>query len=179
MGKHTCIKRSRQCNRRRPKCSRTSPASPQPLQPHTLPLLQLSPGPLPPLLGSIAVTNSAAAPQPRCPGCTSLPSPTLTSSLASRRLPWLLLYLRCQLHSHPLSHLSPSSPPSVALSSQSLPGLQPQRLLVHALDLGDDKRLSLPRKPKKRHVSSFPEWARCFGVYAHYLTSHQSTDLFA
>ena len=50
------------------------------------------------------------------------------------------------------------------------------------IELGDDYRLTLPRKPRKRQVSSFPEWARCFGVYAHYLTSHQplrSTDLFA
>ena len=50
------------------------------------------------------------------------------------------------------------------------------------IELGEDNRLTLPRKPKKRQVSSFIEWARCFAVYAHYLSSHQpqrSTDLMA
>ena len=63
--------------------------------------------------------------------------------------------------------------------------------LLHALDsegtedtrvLGGDNRLTHPRNPKKRHVSSFIEWARCFAVYSLYLSSHQpqrSTDLMA
>ena len=47
------------------------------------------------------------------------------------------------------------------------------------IELGEEKRLTLP---KKRQVSSFIEWGRCFAVYSHYLSSHQpqrSTDLMA
>ena len=66
--------------------------------------------------------------------------------------------------------------------------------LLHALDsegteetpvqieLGEDSSFTLSRKPKKRQVSSFIGWARCFVVYAHYLVFHQpqrSTDLLA
>ena len=48
------------------------------------------------------------------------------------------------------------------------------------MEVGDDNRLTLPRKPKKKQVFSFTEWARCFSVCAHYLASHhpqRSTDL--
>ena len=47
------------------------------------------------------------------------------------------------------------------------------------IELGEENRIT---KPKKKQVSSFTEWARCFSVYAHHLISHQpqrSTDLFA
>ena len=40
------------------------------------------------------------------------------------------------------------------------------------IELGEGNRLTLPRKPKKRQVSSFIEWSRCFAVYSHYLSSH-------
>ena len=45
------------------------------------------------------------------------------------------------------------------------------------IELGEDTRLTLPNK--KRQVSSFFDWARCFATYSHYLCSHQPTDLMA
>ena len=83
---------------------------------------------------------------------------------------------------------SPRWLPIAALFQPFRPGLLLQQLL-HALEseavqieLGDDIRLTLSRKPKKRQMSSFVEGARCFRVYSQYLLSHhpqRSTDLMA
>ena len=57
--------------------------------------------------------------------------------------------------------------------------------LLHALEsdsgeeppiyvqVGEGQQLSLPRKPKKRVITAFHEWARCFCVYSHHLAAHQ------
>ena len=37
----------------------------------------------------------------------------------------------------------------------------------------DDNKVSLPRRPKRKPVSTFPDWARCYSVYSHHLASHQ------
>ena len=38
--------------------------------------------------------------------------------------------------------------------------------------LGEDQQLALSRKPKKRPVSSFEEWVKCFTVYSNNLCAH-------
>ena len=178
-------------------------SAPPPPTPATLPSAA---GVLPPLLGSTAVTNSAA---PSSSTTTSLSWVYQPPSLHPHQLPGLTAAAPAAPLPQVSAALPPAFPPLPQLApfSGSIPSI-PARFataatagefidfteLLHALDLegteetplrielGDDNRLTLPRKPKKRQVSSFPEWARCFGVYAHYLTSHQplrSTDLFA
>ena len=45
---------------------------------------------------------------------------------------------------------------------------------VH-VHLADDQQLALSRKPRKRPISSFEEWVKCFTVYANTLCAHQPT----
>ena len=118
---------------------------------------------------------------------TALPPPC---SLAQPHLP------SPPLSSAPLA-LPHSSLPVAAPISGSIPAI-PQRFasaaaagefvdfneLLYALEadgtdeppvclqLGDDHRLSLPRRPKKKPISTFPDWVRCYTVYSHHLSSH-------
>ena len=41
--------------------------------------------------------------------------------------------------------------------------------------LADDQQLALSRKPRKRPISSFEEWVKCFSVYANTLCAYQPT----
>ena len=41
------------------------------------------------------------------------------------------------------------------------------------MQVADGQQLSLSRKPKKRALTAFHEWARCFCVYSHHLAAHQ------
>ena len=41
--------------------------------------------------------------------------------------------------------------------------------------LADDQQLALSWKPRKRPISSFEEWVKCFTVYANTLCTHQPT----
>ena len=43
--------------------------------------------------------------------------------------------------------------------------------------LGEDQQLALSRKPKKRPVSSFEEWVKCFTVYSNNLCAHNRPDM--
>ena len=57
--------------------------------------------------------------------------------------------------------------------------------LLHALEedsgdeplifvqVGEGHQLSLPRKQRRKVISAFHEWVRCFGVYSHHLCAHQ------
>ena len=57
--------------------------------------------------------------------------------------------------------------------------------LLHAIDadsgeepalciqVAEGQHLTLPKKPKKRTISAFPEWVRCFTVYSSTLCAHQ------
>ena len=45
---------------------------------------------------------------------------------------------------------------------------------VH-VHLADDQQLALSRKPRKRPISYFEEWVKCFTVYANTLCAHQPT----
>ena len=41
------------------------------------------------------------------------------------------------------------------------------------IQVGEGLHLALPRKPKKKVISSFSEWVRCFLVYASTLCAYQ------
>ena len=41
------------------------------------------------------------------------------------------------------------------------------------IQVGEGQQLALPRKPKKKVISSFSEWVRCFSVYASTLCAYQ------
>ena len=49
-----------------------------------------------------------------------------------------------------------------------------------SLQVGDGQHLEVPRKPRKRPITTFTEWVRCYSVYCHHLLAHQpmrSADL--
>ena len=49
-----------------------------------------------------------------------------------------------------------------------------------SLQVGEGQHLEVPRKPRKKAITTFTEWVRCYSVYCHYLLAHQpmrSADL--
>ena len=129
----------------------------------------------------------AATPQQVLDMRASLAPPTTTartdpgSSLAIPPLPQLA----------PFSGSIPSIPPRFAATAAAGEFVDFNELL-HALEvdggeeqpiclqIGQDQHLEVPRKPRKRPMSTFQDWVRCFSVYAHQLAACQpmrSTDL--
>ncbi len=43
------------------------------------------------------------------------------------------------------------------------------------IELGEGQQLTLPKRPRKRQVATFGQWAKCFAVYAATLCAHQPT----
>ena len=41
------------------------------------------------------------------------------------------------------------------------------------IQVGESHQLTLPRKPKKKMISTFSQWARCLCIYGSWLTAHQ------
>ena len=41
------------------------------------------------------------------------------------------------------------------------------------IQVGQDQYLGLPRKPKKKVITTFAEWVRCFSLYASTLCAYQ------
>ena len=99
------------------------------------------------------------------------------------------------LTGHTAAPHAPASLPPLAPFSGSIPFIPTKFAtaaaagefieLLHALEavsgdeppifmqVGEGHQLSLPSKPRRKVISAFHEWARCFCVYSHHLSAHQ------
>ena len=151
---------------------------------------------LPPSLHSSHMSNTL--PQPTLPTTsTTVPTwlyqpPTATAqqvlnlqALTPAALPGAAPSLHSTIpHLAPLNGSIPAIPARFASAAAAGEFVDFNELL-HALEsdsgeeppiyvqVGEGQQLSLPRKPKKRVITAFHEWARCFCVYSHHLAAHQ------